>query len=84
MWNGGLLLPASIRFSRLDAWFSYGNGIQKVDNVIHLINLSPLNSTIGFLNTYPLDRAIRLLNNPGLQAVGGWWGWGKGALPFAI
>ena len=30
--------------------------MQKVDNVIHRINLYPLNSTIiGFPNTYPLD-----------------------------
>ena len=28
---------------------------EKVDNAIHRINLSPLDSTIGFLNTYPLD-----------------------------
>ena len=28
--------------------------VQKVDNAMHRINLSPLDSTISFLNTYPL------------------------------
>ena len=40
--------------------------VQKVDNTIHRINLYPLNSTIGFPNTYTLDSPIRLLNNQGL------------------
>ena len=29
--------------------------VQKVDNVIHWINLYPVNSAIGFPNTYPLE-----------------------------
>ena len=29
--------------------------IQKVDSATHRINLSPLDSAIGFPNTYPLD-----------------------------
>ena len=28
--------------------------VEEVDNAIHRINLSPPDSTIGFLNTYPL------------------------------
>ena len=32
--------------------------VQKVDNAIHWINHYPLNSTIGFPNTYPLDRDL--------------------------
>ena len=43
--------------------------VQKVDNAIHRINHYPLNSAIGFPNTYPWDSdlsvcsAIQLLNN---------------------
>ena len=29
--------------------------VQKVDNAIHGINLCPVDSAIGFPNTYPLD-----------------------------
>ena len=29
--------------------------VQNVDNAIHRENVYPLNSTIGFPNTYPLD-----------------------------
>ena len=29
--------------------------VQKVDSTIHWINLYPLDSAIGFPNTYPLD-----------------------------
>ena len=29
--------------------------VQKVDNVIYRINYYPLDSAIGFPNTYPLD-----------------------------
>ena len=29
--------------------------VQKVDTVIHWINLYPVNNVIGFPNTYPLD-----------------------------
>ena len=29
--------------------------VQKVDSAIHLVNLYPLNSAIGFPCTYPLD-----------------------------
>ena len=29
--------------------------VQKMDKAIHWINLYPLNSAIGFRNTYPLD-----------------------------
>ena len=57
-----------------------------MDNVILLINLSPLNGTIGFSNIlyihwiviYPVDSTIHLLNDPGLQAVGGGGGPGRG------
>ena len=47
--------------------------VQKVCNAIHRINLSPLDSTIGFLNTYhwiviyPVGSAIQRLNNLGLE-----------------
>ena len=37
--------------------------VRKMDNAIHWINLSPLNSTICFVNTYPLDSVIHTLNN---------------------
>ena len=49
--------------------------VQKVDNAIHHITLSPLDSTIGFPNTYhwtviyPVDSAIRLLNNKDQMCV---------------
>ena len=46
--------------------------VQKVDNAIHRINLYPLNSAIGFPNTYPLDGdgiAINLLNNWGQNPI---------------
>ena len=51
--------------------------VQKVDSVIYLVNLYPLNSAIGFSSTYPLnsaigfsstyplDSAIQLLSNQG-------------------
>ena len=29
--------------------------VQNVDNAIHRINVYPLNTAIGFSNTYPLD-----------------------------
>ena len=32
--------------------------VQKVYNTIHRINLYPVDSAIGFPNTYPLDRAL--------------------------
>ena len=32
--------------------------VQKVDNAIHHITLYPLDSTIGFPNTYPLDNDL--------------------------
>ena len=32
--------------------------VQKVDSAIHRINLSPVDSAIGFPNTYPLDRDL--------------------------
>ena len=32
-----------------------------MDNVIHLIDLSPVDSTIGFSNTYLLDSDLLLL-----------------------
>ena len=32
--------------------------VRKVDNVIHRINLSSPDSTVGFPNTYPLDSDI--------------------------
>ena len=37
--------------------FSSGpsNGVQKVDDTIHRINLHPVDSATGFPNTYPLD-----------------------------
>ena len=48
--------------------------VQKVDNTTHWINLYPLESAIGFPNTfpldiviYPVDRAIQRLSNPGLN-----------------
>ena len=31
---------------------------QKVDTAIHQINLYPVDSAIGFPNTYPLDRDL--------------------------
>ena len=46
--------------------------VQKVDNAIHRINLYPLNSAIGFPNTYPRDGdgiAIHLLNNWGQNPI---------------
>ena len=46
--------------------------VPRMDNVIHWINLHPLNSVIGFPDTYLLDSdlsggisAIQRLNNPG-------------------
>ena len=39
--------------------------LQKVDSVIYLVNLYPLNSAIGFSSTYPVDSAIQLLSNQG-------------------
>ena len=41
--------------------------VQKVDNVIHRINLYPVNSAIGFPNTCPLDSD---LSCPGCSNVG--------------
>ena len=37
--------------------------VQKVDSAIHQINHYPANNTLNFVNTYPLDSAIHLLNN---------------------
>ena len=34
-------------------------GVQKVDNAIHWVNLSPLEGAIGFPNTYPVDSVIQ-------------------------
>ena len=48
--------------------------VQVVDNAIHWINLHPLDSAIGFPNTYIrwiviclVDSAIQRLNNPGQE-----------------
>ena len=41
--------------------------VQKVYNTIHRINLYPVDSAIGFPNTYPLDRD---LSGPGCSNVG--------------
>ena len=35
-----------------------GSSCSKVDSAIHRKNLSPVNSAIGFSNTYPLDRDL--------------------------
>ena len=35
--------------------------IQKVDNPIHWINLSPVDSAVGIHNTYPLDNHLSVL-----------------------
>ena len=43
------VLTHSIAFKELAAV------VQKVDNGFHRINLYPLDSAIGFPNTYPLD-----------------------------
>ena len=40
-------------------WLTSGPFVQKVDNAIYRINLYPLDSAIGFPNTYPLHRSIR-------------------------
>ena len=32
--------------------------VQKLDSTIHRINLYPMDSAIGFPNTYPLDRDL--------------------------
>ena len=32
--------------------------VQKADNAIHHIDLYPVNSALGFPNTYPLDRDL--------------------------
>ena len=40
---------------RLDSAIHFGPVFQNVDNAIHRINVYPLNSAIGFPNTYPLD-----------------------------
>ena len=32
--------------------------VKKVDNAIHRINLCPVDSAIGFANTYPLDNDL--------------------------
>ena len=37
--------------------------VQKLDSTTHPINLYPVDSTIGFPNTNPLDSAIQRLNN---------------------
>ena len=44
---------------------------KKVDkfNAIHRINLYPLDSAIDFPHTHPLDSAIHLLNNRGLDYI---------------
>ena len=41
--------------------------VQKVDNVIHRINLYPVDSAIGFPNIYPLDSD---LSGPGCSNIG--------------
>ena len=37
--------------------------VQKMDNAIHRINLYPLDSAMGFPNTYLLDSARQRLDN---------------------
>ena len=50
---------------KIDHDHEQGPVIQKVDNVIHQINLYPVHDVIGFPNTYPMDSAIQCLNNWG-------------------
>ena len=46
---------------------------QKVDNALHLINLYPLYSVIGFLNTCPLDSDFSFgLRYPTFEQLGPW------------
>ena len=46
--------------------------VQKVDNTIHRINLYPLNSAIGFPNTYPLDSDLSVYLSV-FSTTGAWW-----------
>ena len=37
--------------------------VQRLDNVIHLINHYPVNSVVCFVNTYPLDSDFSLVDS---------------------
>ena len=55
-------IVAGTLFSIPSSWkidHEQGPVIQKVDNVVHQINLYPVHDVIGFPNTYPLDSAIQ-------------------------
>ena len=47
--------------------------VRKVNSAIHRISHYPLDSAIGFPNTYPMNSAIHLLNkeNQGMRSVFG-------------
>ena len=45
--------------------------VQKVDKAIHRIKLYPMDSAIGFPNTYTVDSANRLLNNRDQESLKG-------------
>ena len=55
-------------------YLTSGPFVQKVDNAIYRINLYPLDSAIGFPNTYPLHRFIRS------KALCNVWTTGSGAI----
>ena len=46
---------AALKKNKVDVGHHQGPVVQKVNNAIHQINHDPVESTIGFPNTYPLD-----------------------------
>ena len=61
-------IVAGTLFSIPSSWkidHEHGPVIQKMDNVIHQINLYPVHDVIGFPSSYLLDSAIQCLNSCG-------------------
>ena len=59
-WNVDFRFQSLARFR---ASYEQAPAVKKVDNDIHRIKLYPVDRSIGFSNTYPVDSAIHLMNN---------------------